>query len=66
MYHVAVCDDDKVFISYIKKILNQAKGDKQYQLKIFEFCSGEELVSSFDSGMHLDLLILDLELGGID
>ena len=43
MYHVAICDDDKVFISYIKKILNQAKGNKQYQFKIFEFCSGEEL-----------------------
>lgn len=66
MYHVAICDDDKVFISYIKKVLNQAKGNKQYQFKIFEFCSGEELVSSFDSSMHLDLLILDMELGGID
>ena len=21
MYHVAICDDDKVFISYIKKLL---------------------------------------------
>lgn len=28
MYHIAICDDDKVFISYIKKILNQAKGNK--------------------------------------
>ncbi len=45
MYHIAICDDDKVFISYIKKILNQAKGNKQYQFKMFEFCSGEELVA---------------------
>ncbi|MGC4020274.1 MAG: LytTR family DNA-binding domain-containing protein [Muricomes sp.] len=66
MYHVAICDDDKVFISYIKKILNQSKGDKQYQLKIYEFYSGEDLVSSLDTSMHLDLLILDMELGGID
>ena len=66
MYHVAICDDDKVFISYIKKILSQAKGNNQYQFKIYEFCSGEELVGSLDTLMQLDLLILDMELGGMD
>lgn len=66
MYHIAICDDDKVFISYIKKILNYAKGNNQYQFKIYEFCSGEDLVSSLDTCMHIDLLILDMELGGID
>lgn len=66
MYHVAICDDDKVFISYIKKILNQAKDNNQNQFKIYEFCSGEDLIRSLDVSMHLDLLILDMELGGID
>ncbi|MBS4933456.1 MAG: response regulator transcription factor [Clostridiales bacterium] len=66
MYHIAICDDDKVFISYIKKILNYAKGNNKYQFKIYEFCSGEDLVNSLDASMHLDLLILDMELGGID
>ena len=66
MYHVAICDDDKVFISYIRKILSQAKGINQYQFKIYEYYSGEELVSSLDTSMHLDLLILDMKLDGID
>ncbi len=66
MYHVAICDDDKVFISYIRKILNQAKGKNQYQFNIYEFCSGEDLINSLDASMHLDLLILDMELVGID
>ncbi len=66
MYHVAICDDDKVFISYIRKILNQARGTNQYQFKIYEFYSGEELVSSLDTSIHIDLLILDMKLGGID
>ena len=55
MYHVAICDDDKVFISYIRKILNQARGTNQYQFKIYEFYSGEELVSSLDTSIHIDL-----------
>ena len=54
MYHVAICDDDKVFISYIRKILNQARGTNQYQFKIYEFYSGEELVSSLDTSTHID------------
>lgn len=66
MYHVAICDDDKVFISYIRKIISKAKGTNQYRFKIYEFCSGEELVNSLDTNMYLDLLILDMELGGID
>lgn len=66
MYYVAICDDDKVFISYIKKILNWAKGVNQYQFKFYEFYSGEDLVSSLDASMRLDLLILDMKLGGID
>lgn len=66
MYHVAICDDDKVFISYIRKILSQAKGINPYQFNIYEFYSGEELVNGLDTNIHLDLLILDMELGGID
>lgn len=66
MYHVAVCDDDKVFVSYIREILSRAKGTNQYQFQIYEFYSGEELVNGLDANMHLDLLILDMELGGID
>lgn len=66
MYHVAICDDDKVFISYIKKILAQAKGDERKQFKIYEFCSGEDLIRGLDASIHVDLLILDMELGGMD
>jgi len=66
MYHVAICDDDKVFISYIKKIISQVRNTSQTQLKIYEFYSGEELVGNLDAMMHIDLLVLDMELGGID
>lgn len=66
MYHVAICDDDKVFISYIKKILKQANNKEKIELKIYEFVSGEDLVRSLEKHIHWDLLILDLQLGGMD
>lgn len=65
MYHIAICDDSIEYISYIKGILNEANG-KNVDLKIYEFISGEELVCNLDKGVAFDLLILDMQLGGID
>lgn len=44
MYHIAICDDSREYISYIKSMLDEAKGDKNIDFKIYEFMSGEELV----------------------
>lgn len=66
MYHIVICDDSKEFISYIKGVLQEAKGDKNIDFKIYEFISGEELVRNLDRRINYDLLILDMELGGMD
>ncbi len=66
MYHIAICDDDKLFIAYMKQIIHQARGNGGDQFEIYEFCSGEELLSNLKEITHIDLLILDMELGGID
>ncbi len=68
MYHIAICDDDKVFIAYIKKIIKQAEAKEKYkyQFKIYEYVSGEDLIDSLKGNIQYDLLILDMQLGGID
>lgn len=66
MYHIAICDDSKEYISYIKSMLNEAKRDKNIDFKIYEFMSGEELIRNLDRGIDYDLLILDMQLGGMD
>ena len=66
MYHVAICDDDNVFISYIKNIISQVIGDGNWECDFFEFTSGEALLETLDENICYDLLILDMELGGID
>ena len=48
MYHIAICDDSREYISYIKSMLDEAKGDKNIDFKIYEFMSGEELVLNLD------------------
>ncbi len=66
MYHIAICDDSNKFISYLKGVLNKAKGDKNIDFKIYEFISGEEFVYNLDRGIDYDLLILDMQLGEMD
>lgn len=66
MYHIAICDDSKEFISYIIGILQEAKGEKNIDLKVYEYISGEELVYNLDRGINYDLLILDMQLKGMD
>lgn len=66
MYSIAICDDDKKFITYIKTVLFQARQNEKQQFKIYEFSSGKELVWKLDGSVHFDLLILDMQLGEID
>ena len=40
--------------------------EKKYKLNIYEYCSGEELIINLEGTVHFDLLILDMQLGGID
>lgn len=66
MYHIAICDDDKIFIAYIKNIINQVMGNKSDQCNFYEYTSGESLINGLSESVHYDLLILDMELGGMD
>lgn len=66
MYNVAICDDSKVFVSYIRRIIECAADKKGDSFKIYEYFSGEELVCNLDGHIQYDLLILDMQLGGIN
>ena len=66
MYYIAICDDSREYIAYMKGILNEAQKDKGVGFVIYEFQSGEELIENLDSGIPCDLLILDMCLGGMN
>ncbi|MGL4875976.1 MAG: LytR/AlgR family response regulator transcription factor [Clostridium sp.] len=59
MINIGICDDDKLIRERLKKIL---KGEDR-EFIIFEFESGEELVKFNET---LDILFLDIDMGGID
>lgn len=68
MYNIAICDDDKKIIDYIKKILLDYESFSKDKFLIHTFLTGEELLDFLKSN-KVDLIYLDIELeelSGID
>lgn len=65
MYHIIICDDDSVFIEYIKNIILQS-GIEEEEAKFYEFLSGEALLDGLEKIKCCDLLILDMQMKEVD
>lgn len=65
MYHIAICDDDEVFIQYIKRLFGESSCAAE-EMVFYEYLSGEELLEDMKKQERYDLLILDICLEGID
>lgn len=63
-FNIAICDDAKELHDEIIGLCNSFFIDKKMDYKIFSYFSGEELIKEADR--HIDLVFLDVEMGGID
>lgn len=62
MYHIGICDDDPIFIKYIKQLFCEV----QREIEFYEYLSGEALIQDMQMRESYDLLILDMQLPGMD
>lgn len=65
MYNIAICDDEKRFIQYMKNVIYNV-GLKRGEVKFYEFSSGEEFIDNLKEVVSFDLLILDMQLKKMD
>lgn len=63
---IAICDDEPVFRAHIRKLLTQDSFEKEYDLNISEYESGEALLSALKDGVNADVLFLDIMMKGMD
>ena len=61
-YCFAVCDDEKA----VRNLLHGWLSDSSYKADIKEYPSGEELIKDIDAGIKIDVLFLDIAMGGND
>lgn len=65
MYNIAICDDDRDFIQYLKEKICQC-GLEQNAITFHDFLSGEIFVSKMEEMSSCDLLILDMQMEKMD
>lgn len=65
MYNIIICDDDRAFVDYIKGVIAKSGMDKG-EILFSEYYSGEELVQGIRNRKRCDLLILDMQMEGLD
>lgn len=64
MYKIAICEDDKDYIEYIKRIILKTDIVEEDTLLFYDFYSGEQFCLC--ANMDFDLVILDMQMGDMD
>ena len=59
MIHVAICDDEKVFVQYLEALMRQYAEETSQEIKITAYYDGLELIEGYDP--TIDLIFLDIE-----
>ncbi|MDC7288773.1 LytTR family DNA-binding domain-containing protein [Blautia schinkii] len=64
MLHVAICDDETVFVSYLTELLEQYAAETSESIKITAYYDGLELIEKYDP--TIDLIFLDIQMKLVD
>ncbi|MGG1876713.1 LytTR family DNA-binding domain-containing protein [Paenibacillus cisolokensis] len=67
MYRVAICDDDELQRERVKEMLLTLSMKSGIEFEMVAFPSGESLIAHYnDQGAPFHILILDIEMGGVN
>lgn len=61
--HIALCDDEAIFRSQLKMLVEKHASERGYTCVVHEYSSGEDLLTNLDS--RTQLLFLDVGMPGI-
>lgn len=64
MLHVAICDDEREFVSFLSNLIQKYAGETGEAVKITAFYDGMELVEKYDT--TFDLIFLDIQMKLLD
>lgn len=66
--HIVICDDESVFLEYFKELLVRDCFERELDITVTAYISGEELLAAYDQGLAsgMDILFLDIRMGGTD
>ncbi len=65
MYHVAICDDESVFIDEIEIIIKHFAKEYDYPLQLHSFQNSTALLDEIVDGSVFDIYLLDVDMPGV-
>ena len=66
MLHFAICDDEAVEIEYLSDLVHTWAANKNIDVNILPFNSAENFLFAYEDIKHLDILLLDIQMGDMD
>lgn len=66
MYRFAVCDDNETDAAFVVSLIENWNKRKDLPLQIEVFSSAEAFLFAHEAGPEFDLLLLDIEMGGMN
>ncbi len=60
MIHIAICDDEKDFVTYLTGLLNRYAAETGKGIKVSAYYDGMELIEKYDT--TIDLIFLDIKM----
>ena len=66
MLHIAICDDDAWMASKVEALAKIFFRTHCVDIKVQSYQSSENLMYDLQDGVYYDLLLLDIEMPGID
>lgn len=64
MVHIAICDDEKEFVSYLNGLIGRYAEESGEEIKVSVYYDGLELTERYDG--TIDLIFLDIQMGAVD
>lgn len=65
-YEIGICDDSKADRQYLSDLAARWAADAGHLVQISTFASAEDFLFHYDEKNDYDILLLDIEMGGID
>ncbi|MDE6055663.1 MAG: LytTR family DNA-binding domain-containing protein [Lachnospiraceae bacterium] len=64
MIHIAICDDERDFVTHLAGLLEQYANETGEEMKVTVYYDGMELINSYDT--TIDLIFLDIQMKLMD
>lgn len=60
MLHIAICDDEKEFVTHLTRLLEQYSAESGEEIKVTAYYDGLDLIEKYDA--TIDLIFLDIQM----